>query len=52
MQASKVNKTKENKNENTTKKIMEEAAEKLAVILIAQIELNKNKDKNIYEKRR
>ena len=34
------------------KKPIEIAAERLAEILIAQIEFNKNKDKDAYEKRR
>jgi len=41
----------ENKNKNVVREVMEEAAERLAAILIAQIEFNRNKNKNIYEKR-
>lgn len=52
MQESTINKTEKNKDENETKAIMEQAAEKLANILITCIELNQNKDKNTYEKRR
>jgi len=34
------------------KRPIEIAAEKLAAIIIAQIEFNKNKDKNVYEEKK
>jgi len=52
MQEANIKKTEENKDENADKEIMEEAAEKLASVLITWIEFNRNKDKNAYEKRR
>ena len=50
MQESTINKTAEDKYEND--EILEEASEKLAAIIIAQIELNRNKDKNAYENKK
>jgi len=52
MEESNIKKTKKNENEDTAREIMEEAAEKLATILIAQIEFNENKDKNAYDEKR
>jgi len=42
----------ENELKDKNKKLMELAASRLAEIFVAQIEFNKNKNKNIYEKRR
>jgi len=44
-------KEQDKKDKYENKELLEEASDKLAAILIAQIEFNKNKDKNAYEKR-
>ena len=45
-------KEKEKKNKYENERLLEEASDKLASIMIAWIEFNKNKDKNVYEKRK
>lgn len=44
-------KDKEKKKNEDNKKLIETAASRLAEIFISQIEFQRNKDKNVYEKR-